>query len=73
MATTTTIPVYQDPRNELLVKGLDLLMSVDPMSANALFALIAGEEAKERPSGRPTKGFRTGSKGGGPRGSVRSF
>jgi hypothetical protein len=73
MATTTAIPVYQDPRNEILLKGLDLLMSADPTSANALFALIASEEAKERSSGRPTKGFRTGSKGGGPRGSVRPF
>jgi hypothetical protein len=27
------IPVYQDPKNEILLKGLDLLMNPDPASA----------------------------------------
>jgi hypothetical protein len=40
------VPVYQDPRNEVLLKGLDLMMSNDQGSAGALWALVEMEDMR---------------------------
>ena len=45
------ITVYQDPKNEVLLKGLDLLMSNSESSAAELLSLVEAEEEKEKAIG----------------------
>lgn len=42
------ITVYQDPKNEVLLRGLDLLMSNSESSAAELLSLVEAEEEKEK-------------------------
>ena len=47
-ARMNRITVYQDPKNEVLLKGLDLLMSNSESSAAELLSLVEAEEEKEK-------------------------
>jgi hypothetical protein len=46
MQNTEGVPVYQDPRNEVMLRGIELMMSSDPSAAAALWSLVVVEDER---------------------------
>jgi hypothetical protein len=46
MEAPEPVPAYQDPANEPLLRGVELLLSREPTSTAALWTLLEVEEAR---------------------------